>query len=46
MLNVSRSDVVQTPFPHVVKKGILDEAFYRELRKDFRARPISPIKPS
>lgn len=35
MLNIDRSDVQQTPFPHVVKKGILDEEFYRELRKDF-----------
>ncbi|MDG6079093.1 2OG-Fe(II) oxygenase [Erythrobacter litoralis] len=35
MLNISRNDVQQAPFPHVVKKGILDLDLYKALRADF-----------
>ena len=35
MLNISRSDVTDAPFPHVIKQGLLDPQFYQSLRADF-----------
>ncbi len=35
MLNVSRADVTQDPFPHVVKQGIIDAELYQRLRAEF-----------
>jgi hypothetical protein len=35
MLEVSRGDVVQAPFPHVVKQGILPAEFFTRLKTDF-----------
>jgi hypothetical protein len=35
LLNVSRSDVVQTPFPHVVSESILPADLFARLKADF-----------
>lgn len=35
MLNFTKSDVVDLPFPHAVKQGILPADFYSELKADF-----------
>ena len=35
MLQISRADVVSEPFPHVVKRGILPQSLFEELRADF-----------
>lgn len=35
MLQISRSDVVRSPFPHVVKRDMLPKSLFDELRADF-----------
>lgn len=35
MLNLSKSDVVSTPFPHVMSDALLDESIYGKLRADY-----------
>lgn len=40
MLQVSRGDVTQSPFPHVVSDTILDPAVYRALRRDFPSAEV------
>lgn len=35
MLQISRSDVADSPFPHVVKQGILPEGLFERLHADF-----------
>jgi hypothetical protein len=35
MLQISRADVVAVPFPHVVKRGILPQRLFDQLRADF-----------
>ncbi|MEM9342559.1 MAG: 2OG-Fe(II) oxygenase [Pseudomonadota bacterium] len=40
MLNVTSSDVVRDPFPHVVSEQILDPKFYAALRADYPTADI------
>ena len=35
MLNLTKADVANSPFPHAVKQGILPEARFRALKADF-----------
>jgi hypothetical protein len=35
MLEINRNDVVQAPFPHIVKQGILSAEFFARLKADF-----------
>ena len=35
MLQVTQADVLESPFPHIVKQDIIDPVLFRELRADF-----------
>ncbi len=40
MLNVSKEQVSENPYPHIIKEGILPQSLYDALKKDFPSQDI------